>query len=150
MAGKVPASAVAGGRLLAGNRYSNSLRMSSALSQSFAPFLINSWQPLLRGESMRHGTAKTWRPYSVAKLAVIKAPLVRLASTTTVPRVMPATIRLRIGKDCLSGGRLKGNCVTTAPFAAMRSKSSAFSGGVTMLMFTPVALTIGFGVESAA
>ena len=51
-----------GGRLLAGKRYSNSLRISSAPSHSFAPFLIRSWQPLLRGESMRPGTAKTCRP----------------------------------------------------------------------------------------
>src|SRR5215472_11681885 len=107
--GKAPVSFGAGGRLLAGNRYSNSLKMSSALSQSLAPFLINSWQPLLRGESMRPGTAKTCRPYSVAKFAVMSAPLVRLASTTTVPRLIPATMRLRIGNDCLSGGRLKAN-----------------------------------------
>src|SRR5664279_1972772 len=82
--------------------------MSSTPSQSLAPFLMRSWQPLLRGESMRPGTAKTWRPYSLAKLAVMSAPLVRLASTTTVPSVMPATMRLRMGKDCLSAGRLKG------------------------------------------
>src|SRR5204863_3086741 len=109
-AGSVPVSLGAAGLLLGGNRYSNSLRISSALSQSLAPFLINSWQPLLRGESMRPGTAKTWRPYSLAKLAVINAPLLKFASTTTVPSVIPATIRLRIGKDCLSGGRLNGNC----------------------------------------
>jgi hypothetical protein len=58
--------------------------------------LIKSWQPLLRGESIRPGTAKTCRPYSVAKFAVINAPLVRFASTTTVPRVMPATMRCEL------------------------------------------------------
>src|ERR1700683_616208 len=57
--------------------------MSSALSQSFAPFLIRSWQPLLRGESIRPGTAKTCRPQSVAMLAVISAPLVKFAPATT-------------------------------------------------------------------
>ena len=135
--GRVPVSAGEAGRLLGGKRYSNSLRMSSTPSQSLAPCLMRSWQPLLRGESIRPGTAKTWRPYSVAKFAVMSAPLLRFASTTTVPSVMPATMRLRMGKDCLSAGRLKGNCDTTAPPAAMRSNSSAFSGGKTMLIPVP-------------
>ena len=86
---------------------------------------------------MRPGTAKTWRPLSAAILAVINAPLVRLASTTTVPSVMPATRRLRMGKLCLSALRLNGNCVTTAPWAAMRSKSSRFSAGKIILMPVP-------------
>jgi DNA invertase Pin-like site-specific DNA recombinase len=43
-----------------------------------------------------------------------------------------------MGKDCLSAGRLKGNCVITAPLAAICSKSFAFSGGVTRLMKVPV------------
>src|SRR5204863_8676342 len=107
-AGSVPVSLGAAGLLLGGNRYSNSLRISSALSQSLAPFLINSWQPLLRGESIRPGTAKSCRTYSLAKLAVISAPLVRLASTITVARVIPATIWLRVGKDCLAACRLEG------------------------------------------
>lgn len=38
--------------------------------------------PLLPGESIRPGTAKTCRPYSVAKFAVIMAPLLSPASTT--------------------------------------------------------------------
>ena len=49
------------------------------------------------------------------------------ASTTTVPSVIPATMRLRIGKLCLSPLRL--NWVITAPLLAMRSYSSAFSAG---------------------
>ena len=105
----------------------------------FGPFLDEIVAAFAAGESMRPGTAKTCRPYSVAKLAVIRAPLARLASTTTVPSVMPATMRLRMGNDCLSGGRLKGNCVMTAPLAAMREKSSAFSGGATR--FGPVPST---------
>jgi hypothetical protein len=51
-AGSTPVSFADGGRLLAGKRYSNSLKISSTPSHSFAPFLINSWQPLLRGESI--------------------------------------------------------------------------------------------------
>jgi len=45
-------------------------------------------------------------------LAVINAPLVRLASTTTVPSGHAGDrLRLRMGKDCLSALRLNGNCV---------------------------------------
>ena len=44
------------------------------------------------------------RPYSAAKLAVMSAPLT-ICFTTTVPCVMPATMRLRMGKLCLSPWR---------------------------------------------
>src|ERR1035441_8150697 len=137
MAGSAAASCGGEGRLLVGKRYSNSHKMSSTPSHNLAPFLINSWQPLLRGESMRPGTAKTWRPASTAMPAVIKAPLVRLASTTTVPNVIPATIRLRMGKDCLVPGRLKGNWVIKAPFADILSKSCLFSEGQQKFMKRP-------------
>src|ERR1039457_3611595 len=55
----------------------------------------------------------------------MSAPLCRSASTTTVPSVMPAMIRLRMAKDCLSPLRLKGNCVMTAPDSAMRPNNAA-------------------------
>jgi hypothetical protein len=90
---------------------------------------IKLWQPRLCGESTRPGTANTCRLLSAAILAVISEPLFRSASTTTVPSVIPATMRLRIGKLCLSPFRLKGNWVSTAPFSEMRSYSSAFSAG---------------------
>ena len=70
-------------------------------------------------------------------LAVMSDPLFKSASTTTVPSVIPATMRLRIGKLCLSPFRLKGNWVSTAPFSEIRSYSSAFSAGYTMLMPVP-------------
>ena len=50
-----------------------------ALSRNLAPFLIKSWHPLLRGGSIRPGAANTCRPLSAAILAVINAPLVRVA-----------------------------------------------------------------------
>src|ERR1051326_6541047 len=73
--------------------------------------------------------------------AVMSAPLVRLASTTTVPRVIPATMRLRMGNDCLSAFRLNGNWVSTAPDPAIRSNRPAFSGGKMILMKVPVSQT---------
>ena len=72
---------------------------------------IKLWQPRLCGESTRPGTANTCRLLSAAILAVISEPLFRSA-TTTVPSVIPATMRLRIGKLCLSPFRLKGNWVS--------------------------------------
>ena len=72
-------------------------------------------------------------------LAVMSAPLVRFASTTTVPSVMPATMRLRMGKDCLSAFRLNGNWVMSAPCpsSAMRWKRSLFSEGKTKFIPVP-------------
>src|SRR5436190_929375 len=80
----------------------------------------------------------------------MSAPLTRFASTTSVPRDIPATMRLRIGNDCLSALRLNGNCVRTAPWAAMRSNNSTFSGGKTMLMKVPVYRTTEPVVDSTA
>src|SRR5438445_947168 len=57
-------------------------------------------------------------------------------------------MRLRIGNDCLSALRLNGNCVRTAPWAAMRSNNSAFSGGNTMLMKVSVRITTGSVLNS--
>src|ERR1017187_10102106 len=67
----------------------------------------------------------------------MSAPLVKLASTTTVPKVIPATMRLRMGKLCLSALRLKGNWVINAPCAAMRPNNSPFSSGKTRLIPVP-------------
>ena len=103
--------------------------MSSAFSQSAAPLRMRLWQPRLCGESIRPGTANTCRLLSAAMLAVMSAPLFWFASTTTVPSVIPATMRLRIGKLCLSPLRLNGNWVMTAPLSEMRSYNSAFSAG---------------------
>ena len=52
---------------------------------------------------MEPGTAKTSRPKSVARRAVISEPERRDASTTTTPEERPAMIRLRIGKFCGRG-----------------------------------------------
>jgi hypothetical protein len=52
-------------------------------------------QPCARGSSGLPGTAITSRPISAASRAVIKEPDLGAASTTTVPRLTPAMIRLR-------------------------------------------------------
>ena len=74
------------------------LNMSSGVSVSFAPSLISPWQPRLRGLWMDPGTANTSLPSSFAARAVISEPLLGAASTTRVPRLKPAMMRLRCGK----------------------------------------------------
>jgi len=51
-----------------------------------------------------------------------------------VPKVIPATRRLRMGKLCLSALRLNGNWVISAPCSAMRANSSPFSAGNTKMI----------------
>ena len=64
------------------------------------------------------GTAKTSRPSSSARSAVISAPLRSLASTTTVACARPATIRLRAGKRHGAGSTPGGYSETTRPARA--------------------------------
>ena len=93
-----------------------SFRMSSTLSTSLAPCLINSCGPRLRLAVMLPGTAKTSRFCSRAHWAVISEPLFSAASITTVPRLRPLMTRLRYGKWPASGWLPKGNSEITAPF----------------------------------
>src|SRR5690606_20918607 len=72
---------------------------------------------------------KTFLPCSRATRACIFAPEVELASITTVPCAMPDIVTFRLGKVYEAGGALGQNCDTTAPDAAIRSLSSAFSAG---------------------
>ncbi len=51
------------------------------------------------------------------------------ASTTTVPSARPDITALRSGKLLRVGGASGQNCETTAPSAAIRRWSAAFSGG---------------------
>ncbi len=71
---------------------------SSTSRTRVAPCRINRCAPEESGESIRPGTAKTSRPHSLARRAVMSEPLRNAASITTVPRVMPARMRLRAGK----------------------------------------------------
>jgi hypothetical protein len=72
---------------------------SCADVQSVAPSRMSSFVPSARGSSGEPGTAKTSRPCSAAKRAVIKDPERRAASTITLPCARPAMIRLRRGKS---------------------------------------------------
>ena len=118
--------------------------MSSSRAARTAPSRINWWGPADSGLSTRPGRAKTGRPWSSqACRAVMSAPLRSSASTTSTPRDIPLTIRLRRGKFSCIGGVPSGYSLTTAPrgvvasapepapeFApAIRSNSGPFSGG---------------------
>ena len=66
---------------------------------------------------MEPGIAKTSRPCSVARRAVMRAPLCRRASTTSVPTASPLMMRLRRGKFSRSGGTPGRNSEHSAPRA---------------------------------
>ena len=68
---------------------------SAAFWISVAPSRISWLQPCARGSSGEPGTAITSRPASAASRAVISEPDRGAASTTTVPLLIPAMIRLR-------------------------------------------------------
>ncbi len=107
----------------------NSSSMSWADSTSLAPCLISAWQPLDCGECIEPGTAKTSRPCSAARRAVIREPLCSEASTTKQPLLSPLIIRFRLGKLPASGGVPSGNSDTIAPNFAKRCASSLFCEG---------------------
>jgi len=97
---------------------------SSIISISFsirrAPCLIRWWVPRLLEDFMLPGTANTSRLYSPANRAVIKDPLFRAASTTTVPQDRPAIILLRRGKLPGNGAVSGKNSEMTAPCFLIR------------------------------
>src|SRR5436305_2582413 len=77
--------------------------MSAAVSVRVAPLRRRSLAPRLRGSSGEPGTAKTSRPCSSAKRAVISEPDFAAASTTTMPSAIPVAPRemagLRLGAE---------------------------------------------------
>ena len=85
--------------------------------------------PSARGSSGEPGTAKTSRPCSPAKRAVMSEPERRAASTTTVPSARPETMRLRLGKSRPRGSQLSGISETTTPFSVISSINGACSAG---------------------
>ena len=71
---------------------------SAGFVTGVAPRRIRSFVPADSADVISPGTAKTSRPSSSAKSAVISAPLRSLASTTTTAADSPAMIRFLAGK----------------------------------------------------
>jgi hypothetical protein len=86
-------------------------------------------QPCARGSSGEPGTAITSLPASAASLAVISEPDLGAASTTTVPTLIPAMIRLRYGKWRARGWVPGGISASTSPRSYSAFCRSSFSGG---------------------
>ena len=104
--------------------------MSAAEVTSVAPSLMRALVPPARGSSGEPGTAKTRRPWSAARRAVISEPERLAASTTTTASDRPEMMRLRRGKSRARGSQPIGISLTWAPpEATMRSARAAFSGG---------------------
>ena len=85
--------------------------------------------PIDLGERMLPGTQNTSLSCSSACLAVSSAPLPSGASVTSVPRLMPLMMRLRLGKFWASGLAPIGCSDTTAPDSAIWAASEACSRG---------------------
>ena len=75
------------------------------------------------------GTAKTSRPVSSAKSAVISAPLRSRASTITVAEARPATMRFRAGKRHGAGSTPGAYSDATTPRSHIRRASWACAAG---------------------
>jgi hypothetical protein len=95
----------AGGRPRIGARVS---RISRAEVTRQAPCFRRLLVPAERGSSGLPGTAKTSRPCSPAKRAVISEPERSAASITTTPSEIPEISRLRRGKSLPRGEKPGG------------------------------------------
>ena len=116
-----------------------SCRISEAPVARMAPSRMRAWHPSEECRSTGPGMQKTSRPCSAAVRAVIRAPLRPDASTTSVARLQPLTMRLRMGKVVREGGRSIGNSETTAPCpSAMRCAKFLFSRGYSLLRPAPI------------
>ena len=106
-AGRVPVVTGESWRLVGGNRVPNSSGCPRRLRTIWPPLDQFVASPRAR-ESMRPGTAKTWRPYSIGEIMVIRGAAGQIGLHHDGACDMPATMRLRMGKLCLSAGRLNG------------------------------------------
>ena len=100
-----------------------------ALRKASRPDGEDHWFPPRAGSSGEPGTAKTSRPCSLAKRAVISEPDRRAASTTTVARLRPEMMRLRRGKSRPRGSHSIGISETTsAAFGDFLDEPRMFGG----------------------
>ena len=84
----------------------------------------NARQPATAGSSRRPGTMWRPRPCSSAQAAVVRAPLLAPASTTTVASASPLMIRFRRGNVPRFGAVSGGNSLITAPPWATIARAS--------------------------
>ena len=108
-----------------------SSKISVVLCTHFAsPCAISRFVPALVSRKISHGTAKTSRPCSRARVAVMSVPLFIPASAISMPSESAATISFRIGKKYGSGFVPIGNIETRAQlFCKIFSKRGAFWDG---------------------
>lgn len=109
----------------------SSITSALDVTRAAAPWRTSSWHPADTALCTGPGTAMATRPSSsTASRAVMFAPELTAASTTTTPSESPAITRLRRGKWPGRGSTRMANSLTTAPPPfRIDSKSSACSGG---------------------
>jgi hypothetical protein len=107
----------------------NASSTSSAQVSGVAPRRRSAFVPADSDDVISPGTAKTSRPSSSAKSAVIRAPLFARASTTIVAAHRPATIRLRAGKRNGAGSTPGSYSETISDRWAISRASEACAAG---------------------
>ena len=118
-------------RTVAGYWVAYSLRISQPELTAMAPSRSSALLPLQVSTSILPGTTNTSRPCSAARRAVISAPLVSGASTTSTPLHKPLMIRFRLGKFHLYGGVPGGNSVSKQPQRSVSAYSDRLEAGYT-------------------
>ena len=104
--------------------------MSAARVTQVAPHSrMIRWHPADCAEVTGPGTAISGLPSSAACRAVFSAPLRSPASTTTVPQLSAAMVRLRTRNRSRAGWRPGGHSLTTRPCSAIVANRSAWPAG---------------------
>ena len=111
--------------------------MSSAPSQSLAPFLIRSWQPLLRGESIAAGHGEDLAAIFGGEVGRDEGAAGQVGLDHDRAEGHAGHDAVADGETLLVRRAVEGELGDQRPLAAMRSNSSAFSGGKTRLMPVP-------------
>ena len=114
-------------RVVSGGATPMASNRSRGVRSGRAPTRSRVFGPTESTEKILPGTARTSRPSSIARRAVINAPDRAAASTTTVARDSPARMRLRSGKWCFRGGVPGGYSVISAPSTASSAANPACS-----------------------
>ena len=112
----------------------STLIMSAASVTGVAPCLIRPLVPSARGSSGEPGTAKTSRPCSAARRAVISEPERFAASTMTTPSASPEISRLRRGKSRARGSQPSGISESAAPAGKMSLQQAFVLGRIDLVL----------------
>ena len=111
--------------------------MSLIETTGTAPSFISLFVPRLIPLSILPGTAYTHLPCSAASSAVMREPLLKPASTTTVAAESPLIMRLRLGNVYFDAGYPFGYSLMTRPLLLILSRALFLLSPVSISMPQP-------------